>query len=130
MRRLAAFAGLWLVGVAACAPAARAAQPPNLEIPYGYLNASGGFYWQPTGPCCGWRFAAAGGCSVPMDYGSVVREVASGATSEVPSLSWYVGDVPTCFGAMPVCRDCQPPPGETPEPAWEEVGPGLPLEQP
>ncbi len=104
----------------------------DLAIPCGYFNRSGGFYSQGCGERACLRFAAAGGCTIAMNYPLAAHCVFPDARPESATYSWYAGQVPTysrgpqvpCSGRLPTAVDGQSSNG------WEEVGPGLPLGPP
>ncbi|REK17289.1 MAG: hypothetical protein DWQ37_06705 [Planctomycetota bacterium] len=108
--------------IAAGSPRASAAE--WLSLPCGYFHSSGGFYEFDDGHNACYRYAPAGGCTIPMSYRAYRPQVFSADASDAPAVSWYAGEQPSyCDGPRIPNPGC-PAPASVPHEYGEEVGPG------
>lgn len=112
--------------VLALAPLAQAGEP--LSIPCGYFDGSGGYHSLGCDAPC-WRYAPAGGCTVPLHYAGERPRVFPPSAGGQAARSWYAAAMPG-YPAGPRCAQpgCPFVSAPTEPVASEAIGPGLIVE--
>lgn len=132
MKSLVVHASAWFFVAALLVATVRTVDGAELSIPCGYFNQSGGFHDVGCGPHACPRFGAAGGCTIPLDFRAAAQSAFPRTPFDAAAVSWYAGEVGPCaVGQAELDSGYSPTTVESKSGAgWEDVGPGLPIEQP